>query len=222
MRLPKIILFFSLLLSATASPHLSLAEDYTIFDDKSLLDGYAQKYLNESKDILLEMIKDDTLSPYIGAAALRVFKEKFSKEVFGHEKAVIEKNILHRLSRTNSKFVEIEAAHTLCLMDRYQYFDALVPSMIQLLDHYNETVSELAFSSLTDITAKGSNRPREARIVFNVLRKNFFVNRRKLANIKEPGSKLKRKLELLRWSIKVLGNPQQELKRLPSEILDLL
>ena len=32
-----------------------------IFDDKALLEGYSQKYTDESRDILLAMIADDSL-----------------------------------------------------------------------------------------------------------------------------------------------------------------
>ena len=55
-----------------ALPHQdSYPETYTIFDDKMLLDGYAEKYAKLPKEILLEMIKDETLNSYRTAAAVR-------------------------------------------------------------------------------------------------------------------------------------------------------
>lgn len=195
--------------------------EHTIFDDKTLLEGYAKKYSAESKNVLLEMIKDQTLSPYRTAAAVRVLRERFSAELFGSEKATVEKILLTRFNRTDSKFVEIEIIRTLCQMDRYQYFKSMVPLLIQRLDHYNNTVNELSYTGLMEIIDLSSNRrPREARVVFNTLRNFFFLSRKKLQNIKEPGLRLKQKLELLRWSVKILGN--QELKRLPSEVVSLL
>src|SRR3989344_4875275 len=58
-----------------------------IFDDQQLLDGYAQKYVDLSKDVILEMIMDDTLNPYQIAAAVLVFKERYSGEVVSREKS---------------------------------------------------------------------------------------------------------------------------------------
>ncbi len=218
----RIFLLFALLLFGTT---LGLAQDapgptYTIFDDKALLDGYANKYAQEPKETLLAIIKDDSLSPYESAAAIRVFRERFGQEVFAGEKRAAEKILLLRMNRTDSTFVQIEAMHALCLMDRYKYFGAMIPALIQELDHYNTTANELAFKGIDNIIKSGHNRPREARIVFNTLRKIFFLSRKKLQNVKEPGPKLKQKLELLRWSIKILGS--QELKKLPSEIINLL
>lgn len=191
-----------------------------IFDDKMLLDGYAKKFSEDSKEILLERIKDDTISPYMSAAAVRAFKEHFASEIFSREKIEAEKILLRLLARTESAFVEIEIRHTLCLMDRYKYFNAFIPDLIQMLDHYNSAVNELAYQSLNDIISKGHNHPREARIVFSALRKMFFLTRRKLEGIKEPSPKLRQKLDILKWSVKILGN--QELKRLPREIIRLL
>jgi len=193
---------------------------YAIFDDKTLLDGYTQRYSKESKEILLAMIKDETLSPYKMAAAVRSFKNIYSHEVFSREKKIFEKYLLHRFKRTNSVFVKVEIMHTLLRMDRYKYFNSMVPALIQKLDHYNKEVNAIAFSSITDITENGNSRAREARIVFNTLRKVLFLSRRRLANIKEPDEKLKQKLELLRWSMKILGS--QELRRLPKEVINLL
>jgi len=192
----------------------------TIFDDKMLLEGYAQRYSELSKEILLEMIKDDNLSSYKTTAAVRVFNETYSSEVVYREKKIVEKILLRRLSRTNSPFVQVEIMYTLCKMDRYRYFKAMVPALIQKMDHYNSTVNELAFESLNDIVESSPNRPREARIVFNTLRKILFLSRKRLANINEPGPRLKQKLKLIRWSMKILGS--QELKRLPSEVINLL
>ncbi len=67
---------------------------------------------------------------------------------------------------------------------------------------------------------KDSLYPREARIVFDTLRKILFLSRKRLGNITVPNKRLKQKLELLRWSIRILGT--QELKRLPSEVINLL
>ena len=196
------------------------ALDSTIFDDKMLLDGYAQRFNNLSKDILIEMLKDDTLSAYKMAAAVRSFKERFSTELFSREKVLIEKILLRRLNRDDSPFVQVEIMDTLCRMDRYRYFATMVPVLIQKLDHYNLTVNEIAFNGLNYLVVKSNNRPREARLIFEILRKTLFLTRKRLENITQPGPKLKQKLILLRWSIKVLGT--QELKRLPKEVLNLL
>jgi len=195
-------------------------KSYTIFDDKMLLEGHTEKYRGLSKDIILEMIKDETIISYKTAAAVRVFREEYSREVFSREKRIIEKILLRRLNQDNSAFVQVEIMHTLCLLDRYPYFDITVPALIQKLDHYNDTVNEMAFEALNDIIESGNNRTREARIVFNTLRKVLFLSRKRLANVTEPGPRLTQKLRLLKWSIKILGN--QELKRLPSEVLNLL
>ena len=193
---------------------------YTIFDDNMLLDGYTKKYTDEPKDILIEMIKDDTLTSYKTAAAVRVFRDRFSLEVFSPEKEIIGKYLLHRLNRTDSTFVQVEVIHTLCLMDRYKYFNSLVPILIQKLDHYNSTVNEMAYAALQHIIELGHDRPREAGIVFNTLRKVLFLSRKRLSTAQNLSPKLKQKLELLRWSIKVLGS--QELKKLPREVINLL
>ena len=192
----------------------------TIFDDKMLLDGYSQKFKAEPKDILLEMIKDDTLSPYKTAAAVRNFRERFAPEIFSREKVIVEKILLRRLDKTDSTFVQVEIMHTLCIMDRYRYFGSMVPILIQKMDHYNSAVNEIAYSALNNIIETGHSRAREARIIFNTLRKVLFLSRKRIANIKEPGLKLKQKLELLRWAIKILGT--EELKKLPKEVISLL
>ncbi len=192
----------------------------SIFDDKQLLDGYARKYADFSKDVILEMIMDDTLNSYQTAAAVRVFKERYSGEVVSREKSRGERILVRRLKLTDSPFVEVEIMHTLCLMDRYRYFQPMVPALIQKLNHYNAAVNETAFNSLNSIIGAGNKRAREARTVFNTIRKMLFLSRNRLVNVTAPDEKLARKLKLLRWSIKVLGS--QELNRLPSEVINLL
>ena len=192
-----------------------------IFDDKLLLNGYTEKFSDQTKDFLLAMIQDENLdNPFQMAAAVRVFKEKFSQEIFNREKVIVEKILLRRLHRADSAFVQVEIMHTLCRMDRFKYFDSMIPVLIQKLDHYNETVNEMAYTGLQDMVNTGHNRAREARIIFNTLRKVLFLTRRRLANVTEPDARLKQKLTLLRWSIKVLGS--QELNRLPKEVINLL
>ncbi|MDP8266749.1 MAG: hypothetical protein P9M07_07400 [Candidatus Aceula meridiana] len=194
-------------------------ESYTIFDDKSLLEGYAKKYAEEPKKTLIAMIRDDTLAPYKTAAAIRVFNKNFSQIVFSREKKLIEKWLLRRFARTDSIFVEIEVLHTLCKLDRYKYFKSMIPNLIRRMDHYNKTANELAYNYILDVIQEGQGKSREARIVFNMIRKMLFLSRKKLKNITEPGERLKQKIELLRWSVKILGT--EELKRLPPEVLHL-
>jgi hypothetical protein len=67
---------------------------------------------------------------------------------------------------------------------------------------------------------KDSLYTREARIVFETLRKTLFLSRNRLQDITTPNEALQNKLDLLRWSIKILGT--QELKRLPQEVINLL
>ncbi|MGE0267405.1 MAG: hypothetical protein AB7S78_02965 [Candidatus Omnitrophota bacterium] len=193
----------------------------TIFDDKSLLNKGTEQYRKYSLEIIIEMINDDALpNEYQRAAALRVFKENFSHEVVSKEKKNIEKMLLRRLNRTDSPFVQVEIMHTLCLIDRYKYYKSMVPALIQKLDHYNITVNEMAFNGLENIVSNGSNRPREARIMFDTLQKVLFLSRKRLEKVTEPDNRLSQKLKLLRWSIKVLGN--QELNELPTEVINLL
>ncbi|MBF0384643.1 MAG: hypothetical protein HQL27_02105 [Candidatus Omnitrophica bacterium] len=193
---------------------------HTIFDDKSLIEGYAKQYQAQTKEILLEMVKDDTLSPYQGTAAIRAFREQFAEEVVGKEKVYFEKFLLRRLDRADSPFVQVEIMHTLCILDRYRYFAFSMRSLIQKLDHYNSTVNDMAYTSLNSIIESGQNRTREARIIFDTLSKVLFLSRKKLAVINDPGPKLSKKIKLLRWSIKILGSA--ELKKLPKEVLHLL
>lgn len=191
-----------------------------IFDDKQLLDGYARTYAGLAKDVILQMVMDDTLNSYQIAAAVRVFKERYSGEVVSREKSRGERILVRRLKLTDSPFVEVEIMHTLCLMDRYRYFEPMVPALIQKLNHYNAAVNEIAFNSLNDIIGANNKRAREARVVFSTIRKMLFLSRNRLVNVTEPDEKLARKLKLLRWSIKVLG--RQELNRLPAEVINLL
>ena len=199
---------------------ISAVNPYTIFDDKTLLDGYTEKYNNFSKFVLLEMVQDDSLSSYQIAAAVRAFKQKYSKEIVSDEKTSTERILLRRLNINTSPFVQTEIMHTLCKIDRYKYFESMFPIIIQKLTHYNKVVNDIAFESLNDLIQTGNNRPREARIVFNMLRKILFLSRKTLADVQEPNEKLKKQLSILRWSIKVLGI--QELQKLPKEVLDLL
>ncbi len=137
--------------------------DYTIFDDKMLLEGYAQKYKDQPLEIILEMIKDDTLTPYRSAAAVRVLKTKYSADLVSRNKTSVIRILLRRLNRTDSPFVQVEIMHTLVLLDRYRYFESMVPALIQKLDHYNSTVNEMAYTALDDIVKVGNNRAREAK-----------------------------------------------------------
>jgi len=216
-----ILLFFATIACTPGSVvHAQAPLNHSIFDDQMLLEGYTKKYSDFSKEILLAMIKDDTLTPYRSASAVRVFREKFSGEVVSHEKKRIEKVLLRRLHRTDSPFVQVEIMHTLCQMDRYRYFKSMAPALTQKLNHYNTAVNENAYNSLNAIIDAGSNRKSEARIIFNTLRKILFLSRKRLEVITEPDPQLTKKLKLLRWSIKVLGN--QELKKLPKEVINLL
>ncbi len=190
-----------------------------IFDDRALINGYTDKFSEEGKDVLLAMIADDSIGPYKCAAAVRVFKQRYGGELLSTEKSRALKILLRRLNRTDSPFVQVEIFHSLVVLDHYQYFESMVPHLIQKLDHYNAVVRALAYDNIQDVI-KDDDRTREARIVFNTLRKIFFLNRNRLNNIQEPDEKLKQKIFILRWAIKVLGT--QELKRLPSEVIRLL
>ena len=92
--------------------------DHTIFDDNLLLEGYAQRYRQLPKEVILAMIKDDTLDPYKTAAAVRVFRENYGDEVVSREKHSVEKVLIRRLKLTGSPFTEVEIMHTLCRLDR--------------------------------------------------------------------------------------------------------
>ncbi|MBF0504006.1 MAG: hypothetical protein HQL14_02770 [Candidatus Omnitrophica bacterium] len=190
-----------------------------IFDDKVLLAGYTQKYKDEPRDILLAMVADDSLGSYKCTAAVRVFKENYANEVLSREKANIVKILIRRLNHSDSPFVQVEIMHTLVVLDRYQYFESMVPALILKMDHYNPVVSNMAYNDIRMII-KDSLYPREARIIFNTLRKILFLSRKRLQDIQTPNAKLSQKLQLLHWSISILGT--QELKRLPSEVINLL
>ena len=224
------ILCFLLLFLTLVLVHPLLAQDKddinqaviasgTIFDDKALLEGYTQRYEDETRDILLAMIADDSLGAYKCTAAVRVFKEKYANGVLSNEKSNILRILIRRLNRSDSPFIQVEIMHTLVVLDRYQYFESMVPALIQKMDHYNPVVSTMAYENLLGIT-KNSLYPREARIVFETLRKIFFLSRNRLQNITAPNKKLRQKLDILSWSIRILGT--QELKRLPSEVINLL
>ena len=190
-----------------------------VFDDRALINGYTDKFADETRDVLLAMIADDSIGPYKCAAAVRVFKQKYGGEVLSAEKAGTIKVLLRRLNRGDSPFVQVEIFHTLIVLDRYQYFKSMIMALIQKLDHYNAVVRDLAYDNIQDII-KDDDHTREARIVFNTLRKMFFLSRHRLNNVDTIDEKLRQKISLLRWAIKVLGT--QELKRLPSELIRLL
>ncbi len=190
-----------------------------IFDDRALINGYTDKFADEPKNVLLAMIADDSIGTYKCTAAIRVFKQKYGGEILSTEKAGIIKILLRRLNRTDSPFVQVEIFHTLIVLDRYQYFESMMPALIQKLDHYNAVVRDLAYDDIQDII-KDDDRTREARIVFNTLRKIFFLTRNRLNNVVQPDEKLRQQLSILRWAIKILGT--QELVRLPSEVIRLL
>jgi hypothetical protein len=220
-----ILLIFFLTISFTSAWGQSAAVEGSdlgtdaVFDDRALINGYTNKFADENKDTLLAMIADDSIGPYKCAAAVRVFKQKYGEEILSTEKSTILKILLRRLNRTDSPFVQVEIFHTLIVLDRYQYFEAMMPSLIQKLDHYNPVVRALAYDDIQEII-KDDDRTREARIIFTTLRKVFFLSRNRLNDVQTPDDKLKQKLAILRWAIKVLGT--QELKRLPAEVIRLL
>ena len=223
-----VVMVFSLTGTLYAQPPVSNLDSRSgltdeidrIFDDKLLIEGYAVKLANAPKDILLAMINDDSLNTYKKVAAVQVFRTLYAPQVVQRERLIIERMLLRQLEKADSVFVQVELMHVLILLDRYRYFDAMVPALIQKLDHYDVNVDEWAYKALDDIINTGSTRTREARIIFNTLRKTFFLTRKKLqdANPNEPP--LKNKLSILRWSIKVLGT--NELKNLPKEVINLM
>ena len=213
-------IFILLVLGIAYSTPVNAQEPYGIFDDRKILEGYAEKYKTKDKEILFDMIKDENLNAFRAAAAVRIFREKYSTKLISDEKKDAEKILLRALKRTNSPFVQVETMRTLVSIDRYEYYKSVVPVLIQKLDHYNDAVNALAFETLNELVQSGQDRPREARLMFNVLRKVLFLSRKRLEEVIDPDSRLTQKLKLLRWSIKVLGN--QELKKLPKEIITLL
>ena len=202
---------------ASASTGFAAAD---IFDDKALIEGHAAKLVNASKDLLLAMMNDDDLYVYKKTAAVRVFREKFAAQMVSRERSIIERVLLRQLQRSGAVHLQIEIMHTLVIMDRFRYFDTMAPLLIQKMDHYDPYVNELAYAALQDINASGVQRSREARIEFNTLRKIFFLSRNKLKAADPSDPKLRNKLQLLRWSIKVLGT--EELKSLPPEVISLM
>lgn len=200
--------------------NVALEATDTIFDDLKLLAGYSEKYKDLPKEILMEMINDSTLTSYKSAAAVREFRVNYADEIVSREKRGVEKALLRRFDRADSPFVQIEIMYTLNSIDRYRYFKSMTPALIQKLNHYNDAVNELAFQYLEEIIESSNNRAREAVIIFNTLRKMLFLSRNRLNNIGTPGQRLSRKLKILRWSIKVLGNSY--LKKLPKEVIGLL
>ena len=94
-------------------------------------------------------------TPDIWAAAVRVFRQKYAADIVSREKIIVEKILLRRLDRTDSAFVQVEIMHTLIIMDRYRYFNSMVPILIQKLDHYNNAVNEVAYAGLNDIIETG-------------------------------------------------------------------
>ena len=205
---------------AAAQDETSTALNQPVFDDKLMIEGWAKKFAGLDKLILIEMIKDDSLSSYKMAAAVRVFSKEYGQEVVSREKQLIEKHLLRRLGRTDSAFVEVEVMCTLCTMDRYQYFRSMVPALIQKHSHYNSTVNTLAYDCLARLAGNGKMRAREARVVFNTLRKTLFLTRKRLEKTKIPDENLSQKLEMLRNTIKVLGT--EELQKLPKEVMHLM
>jgi hypothetical protein len=221
----KFFFIFFLLFSLSFAMSKSWAEEDIpdeegIFDDQHMLNGYEEKYKDENQEKLLAMIQDDTLIPFKTAAAVRVFKNNFCQVIFNRDKILAERTLLRRLARTDSPFIQVEIMHTLCKMDRYRYFDSMVPDLILKLDHYNDAVNMIAFDAINDLLASGNNRAQEARIVFNTLRRVLFLSRRHLAMISEPDARLTQKFQILRWAMKVLGT--QEIRKLPKEVIDLL
>ena len=190
-----------------------------VFDDRAMINGYTDKFSEQSQDVLLSMIADDSIGPYRCAAAVRVFKQKYAKEILSAQRAGVVKIFLRRLNHTDSPFVQVELLNALIVFDRYQYFGSMMPTLIQKLDHYNAVVRDLAYSDIQEII-KDDQRTREARIVFNTLRKILFLSRNRLNNVDKPDVKLRQKISILRWAITVLGT--SELKRLPPEVIRLL
>ncbi|GEM_PF-438324 len=191
-----------------------------IFDDKALIQGYAAKLSEAPKELLLAMINDEGLYAYKKAAAVRIFREKYAPQMVSRERLIIEKVLLRQLEISGIVHLQIEIMHALVVMDRFRYYESMVPILVLKMDHYDPYVNELAFSALEDINANGITRPREARIVFNTLRKIFFLSRKKLKMVDTTDPKLRNKFQLLRWSIKILGT--DELKKLPPEVISLM
>lgn len=217
------LIFFSLLviLGATNVFAQENPSSSNIFDDKYLINGYTQRFAKEPRDVLMAMLRDDTLTPVKVTAAIQVLTENYSDQLFSKDKVVAEKNLLRRLNKTDSPFVQIAAMRALCRLNRYQYFKPMVPEMILKIDHYDRAVSQWAADAVNDILTHGNDKAWEARIVFTTLRRILFLSRNKLTDANEKnGPAMSEKIKILRWSIKVLGTP--ELKQLPKEVIPLL
>jgi hypothetical protein len=206
--------------SAVGVPLNASAGSADIFDDKTLIQGYADKLADSPKDLLLAMINDDNLYAYKKTAAVRVFRGKFALQMVSTSRSLVEKMLLRQLELSSSVHLKIEIMHTMVIMDRFRYFDAMVPLLVQKMDHYDSYVDQLAYAAIEDITTTATPRAREARIVFTTLRKMFFLERKKIMAENPLTQKLRNKLQLLRWSIKVLGT--EELKSLPPEVINLM
>ena len=203
---------------SSSNPQGALEE--AIFDDKVLFQGYVDKYKDKPRDVIVAMMNDSTIGTFKLAAAIRIFSIDFADQTVGTEKNFSEKTLLRILSHENSPYVQTESMNALIALDRYKYFKIMVPRLIEKLDHYEDAVVDIAYDDLSMIITKSTARTREARIIFNTLRKILFLSRKKLEFIEEPDEKLQKKLDLLFWCIKVLGT--QELKQLPPEVIRLL
>ena len=216
--------YLLLILLLLIMPYEALAQrqmkSLNIFDDRMHLKGLVDKYKDVPKEILLEMIKDETLTDFKTAAAINIFKNRYAEEVVTKEKKRAERILSRKIKNTRSPFVQVEAMAALIRIDRYKYFKPLIPAMISKLNHYNEVVYTLSFDNLSFLIENENTRAREAKIIFNTLRKMLFLSRNHLGNTSEIQTQLANKLTLLRWSIKTLGN--ESLKKLPKEILNLL
>lgn len=206
-------------LSAPADAVRAMEELDHFFDDALLMDGYAKKLAGASKEVLLSMLADNSLNAFKKAAVVRVFREKFASRIVGRELALVERIFLRQLELSNSPFIQIEIIHTLLVMDRYRYFDAMMPVLVKKMDHYDPLVDGMAYNAISSLTGTAT-RSREARIVFNTLRKMFFLSRKKLQGAKSTDERLHNRLQVLRWAIKILGT--EELKKLPKEVIGLM
>ena len=204
--------------SEESDPKAALEE--AIFDDKILFQGYVEKYADKSRDVIVAMMNDSTIGTFKLAAAIRVFKDRFAEDSVTTDKNFSEKTLLRIMAHEDSPFVQVEVMSALVALDRYKYFKVMIPRLIEKLDHYNDAVVDITYDELTMLINKSTARTREARIIFNTLRKILFLSRKKLEYIQEPDEKLQKKLDLLFWSVKVLGT--QELKQLPLEVIRLL
>lgn len=218
-----IILLFSAFIyahSASEESDPKAALEEAIFDDKILFQGYVEKYADKSRDVIVAMMNDSTIGTFKLAAAIRVFKDRFAEDSVTTDKNFSEKTLLRIMAHEDSPFVQVEVMSALVALDRYKYFKVMIPRLIEKLDHYNDAVVDITYDELTMLINKSTARTREARIIFNTLRKILFLSRKKLEYIQEPDEKLQKKLDLLFWSVKVLGT--QELKQLPLEVIRLL